>query len=65
MELKKQKDSSGEEYTWTDFMSLQFTQNVRQASILTYKSTEKAISFPLFSFLFLVMTLLTLNNDLV
>ncbi|XP_022132598.1 3-epi-6-deoxocathasterone 23-monooxygenase isoform X2 [Momordica charantia] len=27
-ELKKQKDSSGEEYTWTDFMSLQFTQNV-------------------------------------
>ncbi|XP_023518560.1 3-epi-6-deoxocathasterone 23-monooxygenase [Cucurbita pepo subsp. pepo] len=28
MELKKQKDDSGEEYTWTDYMSLLFTQNV-------------------------------------
>lgn len=35
MELKKQKDDSGEEYTWTDYMSLLFTQNV---SINTEKS---------------------------
>ncbi|KAL0543383.1 hypothetical protein IC582_018479 [Cucumis melo] len=28
MKLKKEKDGSGEEYTWTDYMSLQFTQNV-------------------------------------
>ncbi|CAK9320708.1 unnamed protein product [Citrullus colocynthis] len=28
MKLKKQKDGSGEEYTWTDYMSLLFTQNV-------------------------------------
>lgn len=28
MELKKRKDHSGEEYSWTDYMSLNFTQNV-------------------------------------
>lgn len=28
MKLKKQKDKSGEEYAWTDYMSLPFTQNV-------------------------------------
>ncbi|KAG8373236.1 hypothetical protein BUALT_Bualt11G0002700 [Buddleja alternifolia] len=28
MELKKRKDHSNEEYSWTDYMSLPFTQNV-------------------------------------
>ncbi|XP_043713448.1 3-epi-6-deoxocathasterone 23-monooxygenase CYP90C1 [Telopea speciosissima] len=28
MELKRQKDSTGEEYDWTDYMSLPFTQDV-------------------------------------
>nr|XP_023888815.1 3-epi-6-deoxocathasterone 23-monooxygenase-like [Quercus suber] len=28
MELKKQKTDSGEDYAWSEYMSLQFTQNV-------------------------------------
>lgn len=28
MELRKKKDQSGEEYSWTDYMSLLFTHNV-------------------------------------
>lgn len=28
MEIKRRKDSSGEEYSWNDYMSLPFTQNV-------------------------------------
>jgi 3-epi-6-deoxocathasterone 23-monooxygenase len=28
MELKRRKTDSCEDYTWTDYMSLQFTQNV-------------------------------------
>lgn len=28
MELKKQKNDSSENYSWTDYMSLPFTQNV-------------------------------------
>lgn len=28
MDLKKRKDQSGEEYSWTDYASLSFTQNV-------------------------------------
>ncbi|MBA0760831.1 hypothetical protein Gotri_023552 [Gossypium trilobum] len=28
MELKKQKKESGEDYSWTDYLSLPFTQNV-------------------------------------
>jgi 3-epi-6-deoxocathasterone 23-monooxygenase len=28
MKLKRQKTDSGDDYCWTDYMSLQFTQNV-------------------------------------
>lgn len=28
MELKKQKTDNSEDYRWTDYMSLPFTQNV-------------------------------------
>lgn len=28
MELKRQKTESREDYNWTDYMSLRFTQNV-------------------------------------
>lgn len=28
MELKKRKTDSGEDYAWSEYMSLQFTQNV-------------------------------------
>lgn len=34
MELKKRKTYSCDDYAWTDYMSLQFTQNV---SIRCYK----------------------------
>lgn len=33
MELRKKKLSSGEEYIWTDYMSLCFTQNVNYSVI--------------------------------
>ena len=49
MKLKKEKDGSGEEYTWTDYMSLQFTQNVSiiNTSILTPRSTENLFLMPI------------------
>lgn len=49
MELKKRKDESGEEYTWTDYMSLLFTQNVSQ--FLTPK--RKILSFNVWSMVML------------
>ena len=30
MKLKRQKTDSGDDYCWTDYMSLQFTQNVSE-----------------------------------
>lgn len=37
MEIKRRKDSSGEEYSWNDYMSLPFTQNVSPLDICIYK----------------------------
>lgn len=39
MELKRQKTDSKEEYIWTDYMSLPFTQNVcsSHAALVTLK----------------------------
>ncbi|KAG8373253.1 hypothetical protein BUALT_Bualt11G0004700 [Buddleja alternifolia] len=43
MELKKRKDHSNEEYSWTDYMSLSFTQNTSKYHQCSVEKTLKDV----------------------